>query len=97
VLVTHDNEEGTMNTAHATITKLSSRVALWVCLALLATAAVAQVALAGGEPKNEPPFTRHVGRSIEHAKRLARTSEVPRGESKNDTPFVRRVRTSATG
>jgi nitric oxide reductase large subunit len=61
-------------------------------LLVVATAAAVSVqgALASGEPKNEPPFTRQVAsRTVEVVKTKA-SIEI-RGESKNERPFTRRV------
>jgi len=60
------------------------------------TAAAAQSALAGGEPKNGPPFTRPTtsGRSpamvILSASAIASARAAIVGEAKNELPFSRR-------
>jgi hypothetical protein len=71
-------------------------------MTLAAATAFTTTALAGGEPKNEPPFTRVVGvRSTaapaahELRARIAPGSSAGSslsGESKSDLPFTRRIR-----
>jgi hypothetical protein len=58
---------------------------------LIGAAVLAHAALAWGEPKNQPPFTRQVAaqRSVETAARAVHTDL--RGEPKNQLPFTRRV------
>lgn len=58
---------------------------------VLATAAVlAQGALAGGEPKNQPPFTRVVNaHELQAAVILNAANRVIHGEAKNELPFTR--------
>jgi hypothetical protein len=62
-----------------------------IALALTAAAACAHGALASGEPKNGPPFTRHASqqRGVEAVSRST-TADV-RGEPKDQLPFTRRV------
>lgn len=49
-------------------------------------------ALAGGEPKNEPPFTRPASdRAPTVVVRHQTLTQVPRGEPKNELPFTRPV------
>jgi hypothetical protein len=60
-----------------------------------AAAAIAPTALAAGEPKNEPPFTRPVV-TIRVTEQLVHVGHVSssrgiRGEPKNELPFTRRV------
>ena len=88
-----------MHTTHSKIQRLASNVVLWVCLALVATAMIAQAAFAGGEPKNQAPFTRHVGdRTTQNSNRLVPAASIPQGESKNELPFTRIVgQPSASG
>ena len=65
-------------------------------VALIVSAVVAQGALAGGEPKNEWPFTRAVGvRSVQSATHSTISSARVAAEAKNEAPFNRLVR--ATG
>lgn len=55
-------------------------------------AVAAQVALAGGEPKNEWPFTRPVAdRTLSQVRQPAGFTQVPYGEPKNEWPFTRPV------
>ena len=60
-----------------------------------AAAGIAPTALAAGEPKNEPPFTRPVV-TIRVTEQLVHVGHVSssrgiRGEPKNELPFTRRV------
>ncbi len=81
-----------MHTTLSKLQRLAGNVVLWVCLALVATAMIAQAAFAGGEPKNQAPFTRHVGdRTTQNATRLVPTESVAQGEAKNELPFTRIV------
>ena len=57
-----------MHTTLFKIQRLAGNVALWVCLALVGTAMIAQAAFAGGEPKNQAPL-RAAGRRPHHAER----------------------------
>src|SRR5437868_2001424 len=59
---------------------------------LVAAVAVAPIGLAGGEPKNELPFTRSVTATAIAPQASAPTS----GESKNETPFTRPISTPPT-
>ena len=60
--------------------------------ALAAAAVVTQGALAGGEPKNEWPFTRSVEpRSTQAAKHADVSNPTIQGEPKNEPPFTRPV------
>jgi hypothetical protein len=66
--------------------------------ALIAAGAFTPVALAAGEPKNEPPFTRPVAAATaSHLDRVGGTLVVPssggepRGEAKSETPFTRPI------
>ena len=65
---------------------------------ILLSAVLAQVAVAGGEPKNEWPFTRPVvTRTSQAAAHVARASSpVIQGEPKNELPFTRPVAQPAT-
>jgi hypothetical protein len=58
-------------------------------------AVIAQAALAGGEAKNQAPFTRPVTAHVTHAVLLRATSRasdpVIRGEAKNQRPFTNRA------
>ena len=88
------------NTTQSKFQRLAGNVVLWVSLALVVTAMIAQAALAGGEPKNQAPFTRHVGdRTTQNSTRLVpATAATPQGESKNELPFTRIVgQPSASG
>lgn len=61
-------------------------------IALIVSAVVAQGALAGGEPKNEWPFTRVAGiRSVQSATRSPVSSARVAAEAKNEAPFTRLV------
>ena len=88
-----------MHTKSFKLQKLAAGVVLWVFLALAATAIIAQAAFAGGEPKNQAPFTRLVGdRTPQGATRLPAAEIAPQGESKNQLPFTRIVgQPSASG
>jgi hypothetical protein len=72
-------------------------------IALIVSAVVAQAALAGGEPKNEWPFTRVVGiRSVQSATHSTISAARVAAEAKNEAPFTRlveatRVERAATG
>lgn len=58
--------------------------------ALGGAALLAQSAAAGGEPKNEWPFTRPVGRTTQAVTlHSAQQAPVIQGESKNEPPFTR--------
>ena len=76
--------------------KLTRTLQMSVATAIC-TAAAAQAALAGGEPKNTPPFTHSAagGRSPAAAitftaSTIASARAAIMGESKNDQPFDRR-------
>lgn len=88
-----------MHTTLFKIQRLAGSVVLWVFLALVATAMIAQAAFAGGEPKNQAPFTRLVGdRTPQSSTRLAPPEAAAQGESKNELPFTRIVgQPSASG
>jgi hypothetical protein len=61
-------------------------------VALIVSVVVAQAALAGGEPKNELPFTRVVGaRSVQSANRSTSSPARMAAEAKNEAPFTRLV------
>jgi hypothetical protein len=62
-------------------------------IGILLVATFAQAALAGGEPKNELPFTRPVvSRTSQAATHAAQVpSPVIQGEPKNEWPFTRPV------
>jgi hypothetical protein len=57
--------------------------------ALAVTAILAQTALAGGEPKNEWPFTRPAAERSPQAAKHQPTDVVVQGEPKNEVPFTR--------
>ncbi len=61
--------------------------AIQLAVALTGAAVLAQGALAGGERKNDPPFTRHVAATGASNARVD-----VRGERKNQRPFTRRIR-----
>jgi hypothetical protein len=60
-------------------------------VAFAAAAGFAQAAFAGGEPKNEWPFTRPVAQRTQQAAQhtAAQADPVIQGEPKNDLPFTR--------
>jgi hypothetical protein len=58
-------------------------------LVLTGAAIVAQGALAGGERKNEQPFTRQAPRTVAAATNAGAIDV--RGEPKNQLPFTRRM------
>ena len=60
---------------------------------LIAAGAVAPFALAGGEPKNELPFTRSVGDRTPAQLRQSQSAQaaVVAGEPKNQLPFTRPI------
>jgi len=59
-------------------------------VALGATVIVAQAAFAGGEPKNQRPFTRPVAtRSTQSMQHQLRANPPIQGEPKNELPFTR--------
>jgi hypothetical protein len=69
-----------------------------IAAGVAAAAFIAQGALAGGEPKNEWPFTRPVDtRSTQAAKHAAAADPVIQGEPKNEPPFTRPVIVVASG
>jgi hypothetical protein len=73
-------------------TRPTHRIATGSAL-LLGTAAAAPAALAGGEPKNEPPFVRPVlAQTLNHQVSIARLHAglLVAGEPKNQAPFTRR-------
>ena len=69
-----------------------------VLVAGIVAIALAPAALAGGEPKNEWPFTRPVTSERAPAQVAATSANdiVPRGEPKNEPPFTRPVSEGAT-
>ncbi len=59
-------------------------------VALALASVFAQAASAGGEPKNEWPFTRHVGqRTTQAVVSTAQANPPIQGEPKNEPPFTR--------
>ena len=71
---------------------MQSRVFSVSLVALIVTAVLAQGALAGGEPKNEWPFTRIVGvRTVQSATHSTISSGRAAAEAKNEVPFTRKV------
>ena len=61
-------------------------------VALAAAAVFAQgAALASGEPKNEPPFTRQVPQERSVAAATHTATIAAQGEPKNEPPFTRPV------
>lgn len=80
-----------MHTSTTIHTLLARRLAPATCL-LLVAAALPSLAYAGGEPKNELPFTRHVGnRAVQIVSNPAQTVTSGHGEPKNELPFTRRI------
>ena len=73
-------------------------IARTTALVAVAAALLAQPALAGGEPKNELPFTRPVAtHELQGTTRQTKTSDpVIQGEPKNELPFTRPVAEPAT-
>jgi hypothetical protein len=72
---------------------ISRRLVVGTAVALVSAAAAVPSALAGGEPKNQSPFTRIVAsRALTHGVALAHAATSPaiRGEAKNQLPFTRR-------
>ena len=71
---------------------ISKRFAAGTAVALATAAAAVPAALAGGEPKNQAPFTRIVApRGLTQGLATSRAA-VPlaiRGEAKNQLPFTR--------
>lgn len=66
-------------------------ISSWV-VAVVVSAVVAQAALAGGEPKNEWPFTRPVeARAVQFAAGSTVAQARVAGEAKNELPFTRSV------
>lgn len=66
-------------------------------VAAVGAAVLAQTALAGGEPKNEWPFTRPVvTRTTQASTAVAKAPPEIRGEPKNELPFTRVVTQPAT-
>jgi hypothetical protein len=65
----------------------------------LAASVLAASAAAGGEPKNEWPFTRQVVARTTQAATFPRPTVEPviQGEPKNEPPFTRPVTTGAAG
>jgi hypothetical protein len=71
---------------------MHSRFFIGSLVTLVVSAALAQGALAGGEPKNEWPFTRVVGvRTVQSASHSTISSARVAAEAKNETPFTRKV------
>ena len=71
----------------------SRRLAAASALAFVATAAAVPAAFAGGEPKNQAPFTRIVAARGLTQGLAASRADAPlsiRGETKNQLPFTRR-------
>ena len=63
-----------------------------VTAALIVAGSLAPVALAGGEPKNDWPFTRQVNdRALTEAQSSATQIRVGVGEAKNEAPFTQQV------
>jgi hypothetical protein len=63
-----------------------------VTATLILAGSLVPVALAGGEPKNEWPFTRPVNdRALSQAQSSRAQIRVGVGETKNELPFTRRV------
>jgi hypothetical protein len=72
---------------------ISKRFVVGTSVALVAAAAALPSALAGGEPKNQAPFTRIVssrGLTQNLARVHAASPLAIMGEAKNEFPFTRR-------
>jgi len=78
---------------HTTLSTNTARRIVGACASLVVAGTLAQGALAGGEPKNQPPFTRLVGdRTTQAANRsVSATAPIGQGEAKNESPFTRPV------
>ena len=64
---------------------------VWFGVTFTGAAVFAHAALAWGEPKNQPPFTRQVA-AQQRAETAAHAVHTDiRGEPKNQLPFTRRV------
>jgi hypothetical protein len=71
---------------------ISRRFAAGTAVALVTAAAAVPSALAGGEPKNQAPFTRPVaarGLTQQLVQSHATSAISIRGEAKNQAPFIR--------
>ncbi len=67
-----------------------SRLVRTIVVSFAGAAVLGQAAFAGGEPKNEPPFTRPATvRSTQAAAHPARHEPAIQGEAKNELPFTR--------
>jgi hypothetical protein len=85
-----DQKEDVMYTSTRT-RSFVSRLVVTAAFLLLVASAMSASAFAGGEPKNEWPFTRHVAtRSVQSTGNAAATT-VGQGEAKNELPFTRPV------
>lgn len=62
-----------------------------ITVALGSAAVLAHSALAGGEPKNQWPFTRPVGDRAPQSTQVESSAVGTRGEAKNQLPFTRPV------
>jgi hypothetical protein len=71
----------------------ATQLARTTAVAFAGAAILAQAALAGGEPKNQWPFTRPVDTRTTQAAihNSSTTSPIILGEAKNDWPFTRAV------
>jgi hypothetical protein len=88
---TTDDKEGTMHRRNHTTTRSTRSLCALACV-LLASVAIPAGALAGGEPKNEYPFTRQVdNRVVQAAGHTSVLAPAGQGEAKNELPFTRRV------
>jgi hypothetical protein len=77
---------------HATQLLFSKRLLRSTIILAVTAVFLAQTALAGGEPKNELPFTRPVvTRATQATPSVTQTSPEIRGEPKNELPFTRPV------
>jgi hypothetical protein len=69
-----------------------SRLAGTITVSLAVAAVLGPVALAGGEPKNETPFTRPATvRSAQAVAHTTRQEPLIQGEAKNQLPFTRAI------
>jgi hypothetical protein len=94
VLVQHDKEEA----MHTMLSTNVTRRIVGTCASLVVAGTLVQSAFAGGEPKNQPPFTRPVGeRTTQAANGTLSVASSIRGEAKNEYPFTRIVSASSSG
>jgi hypothetical protein len=68
---------------------MTHRTLTGVAAALIVSGALAANAFAGGEPKNEWPFTRPAGDRTQAVIRSSHADVAIQGERKNEVPFTR--------